>query len=234
MSAPALARIRETLAWTAVICLGAAACQPAEKPLPGHVGLWESTYRGRGGEANSIVLHPDSLVDRYFLKAHDFHFSVFSESLRVQAIVPDSFLRAGDTIAPQMTLSYSVRGDTLVRSALGGSEWFLREDSLVADPTSILGSWKLVRSTQAFTLHSYHRYRADSVLEVRLPVSVKHGVYKLEDDSLFFFFHDAESSRCALSLAADTLELTRTFTNGTFTFGYLRSAPEPWYRLEEY
>jgi hypothetical protein len=82
------------------------------------------------------------------------------------------------------------------------------------------------------TVHGFMRFRPDSVVEMRLPVSSKQGVYRLTGDSLVFFMPGGDTSRCAMSLRGDTLELTRTFTNGTFTFRYLRAGKEAWYYVD--
>lgn len=225
------------LRWTSpgfLVILALAACFSDRTSSRDHEGMWESTYRGRGGEANSFVLHGDSLVDRYFMKAFDFRFTTFGDSLRIQPIVPDSFLPAGDTAAPIVVVHYSVKADTLIRTEAHRTEWLVREGPPPGNPYAIIGTWKAVRSTDAFTLEAYHRYRPDSVLEVRLPVSVKHGVYKIRPDSLTFYFSDGDTTPCALTLRGDSLDLTHTFTNGTFTYDYVRINPGPWYRLEEY
>jgi hypothetical protein len=47
---------------------------------------------------------------------------------------------------------------------------------------------------------------------------------------MYLYFSD-DTSRCVLSFSADTLVLTRTFTNGTFSFGYLRKGDASWYRV---
>jgi hypothetical protein len=212
--------------------LALAACSKEPAPPLDHVGLWESTFRGRGGESNSLVMNADSIVNRYYFKAFDFHFSDYGDSLRLEPIVPDSLLPAGDTAPPVFVIPYEIVGDTLVRTETNGREWLLREGPSPAGPNSIEGTWKTVRSTLALTAVGYHRYRSDSVLQIRLPVSTKSGVYKRHADSLTFTFPD-DTSRCVLALRADTMNLTRTFTNGTFTFGYRRAGDTAWYRLDE-
>lgn len=212
--------------------LALAACSKDPAPVRDHVGLWESTFRGRGGEANSLVINADSIVNRYYFRAYDFRFSDYGDSLRLEPIVPDSLWPAGDTAPPVFVVSYEIVGDTLIRTETNGKEWLLREGPPPARPNSIEGTWKTVRSTLALAAVGYHRYRPDSVLEVRLPVSTKAGVYKRHADSLTFTFPD-DTSRCVLALRADTMDLTRTFTNGTFTFGYRRAGDTAWYRLDE-
>jgi hypothetical protein len=211
---------------------------------PEHVGHWESTYRGRGGEANGFVLRADSTMDRYKFRAFEFRFSTEGDSLRMVPILPDSFLPAGATTPPVYTNHYSVVGDTLIRSDTNYTEWLVREGPPAGDATSLLGTWKVVRSTgdktTGGTTTGYERFRPDSVLQVRIPVDVTPGTYRLmtdpEDtlkpDSLVFFFND-DTSRCVLSWRGDTLALSRTFTNGTFTFDYVRAGQDAWYRLEK-
>ena len=196
------------------------------------MGLWESTYRGRGGEANSLLLKADSTLDRYYVRAFDFHYSTFGDSLLLQPIIADSFLPPGATVAPVFTSSYVVQGDTLVHADSLRTEWLVRVGPPPDDPASIVGTWKSVRSTTATNLSGYQRFRPDSVLEVRLPVSVKHGTYRLGTDSLTMFV-DTDTSRCGLTWLGDTLTLSRTFTNGKFSFGYLRGGKDVWYPLPD-
>jgi len=214
--------------------LAVAACGSEAPNSRGQAGLWESTYRGRNGEANSIVMNADSVVGRYFLKALDYRFSTLGDSLSIQPLVPDSFLPAGDTAAPVFTMHYAIEGDTLIRTAGHRTEWLARVGPPPANPYALIGIWKTVRSTDVLTINGFQRYRPDSVLEVRLPVSVKHGVYELQSDSLWLTFADGESSRCAIALHGDSMALTRTYNNGTFTYEYVRSSADLWYPLEEY
>jgi hypothetical protein len=214
--------------------LALAACASDTPPSRGQAGLWESTYRGPNGEANSIVMNSDSVVDRYFLKALDYRFSTFGDSLSIQPLVPDSLLPAGDTVAPVFKLHYAVEGDTLIRTGGHRTEWLARVGPPPGNPYAIVGTWKIVRSTDVLTVNGFQRYRPDFVLEVRLPVSVKHGVYEIQGDSLWLTFNDGESSRCAMSLHGDSLALTRTYVNGPFTFEYVRRSTDLWYPLEEF
>jgi hypothetical protein len=96
----------------------------------------------------------------------------------------------------------------------------------------------VVRSTAPNIAYGFERFGADSVLQVRTPHEIKLGRYvprvdyadTLSPDSMTFYFTD-DTSRCQLTWSADTLFLTRTFTNGTFSFGYLRSGDARWYRM---
>lgn len=221
-------RITPLLVPAILAALTMSACHRENPQSRALAGLWESTYRGRGGEANSLVMSGDSLIQRVYLKAFDFRYSAWGDSLRLELLIPDSLWPPGATAAPSLVLQYTIRGDTLVRNEPHRTEWLVRRGDEAGDPHSLVGTWKVVRSTDAVLVPSLQRFRPDSMLQVRMPVSTMSGVYRAQPDSIVFLL-ETDTSRCALSLRGDTLDVTRTFTNGTFTFTYLRASPELWY-----
>ena len=222
-----------------LIALAVCACTPEPEPGPPYLGHWESLYRGRGGEANGLVIKADSTVERLTFYAFDFHYSVAGDTLRLIPILPDSFLPVGATEPPVFTNLFKITGDTLVRSDSGLTEWLVREGKPEAGPESIVGIWRVARSSAANMTIGFARFTADSLLQVRKPADVRPGRYvaKINDqdtlpDSLTFYFPD-DTSRCELTWKGDTLQFARTFVNGLFTFGYLRQGDARWYRKIE-
>jgi len=119
-----------------------------------------------------------------------------------------------------------------VRNEPHRTEWLVRKGEAQGDPQSLVGTWVVVRSTDAVNISTYQRFLPDSSLQVRRLASTISGIYRTTLDSIVFLT-DQDTSRCALSLRADTMDVTRTFTNGTFTFTYLRAAPQLWYSGSE-
>ncbi len=224
-----------------LVTLALLACASEPKPVSPFLGHWESVYRGRGGEANGLVIKADSTVDRLKFRAFDFHYSVSGDTLRLVPILPDSFLPVGATEPPVYVNHFEITGDTLMRSDSTLTEWLVREGTPDAgDAGGLVGVWRVARTTAPSITYGFARFGADSVLQVRKPHEIKIGRYvaqvdfvdTLRPDSITFYFPD-DTSRCVLTFGADSLFLTRTFTNGTFTFGYVRAGEARWYRMIE-
>lgn len=211
--------------WATLPLTGCSQDNPQSRAV---AGLWESTYRGIGGQANSLVLSGDSLLQRVYLLAFDFRFSAWGDSLKLERLIRDSLGRLVDTAAPTLVLRYEVRGDTLIRDEPHRVEYLVRKGQAPGDPQSLIGTWVVVRSTDSANVNALARFLPDSTLQVRLKVSAASGIYRTTRDSIVFLV-EADTGRCAFSLRADTLAVTRTFTNGTFTFTYLRGGPDLWY-----
>lgn len=238
MSLPSIGLRCAALALLAALAVSA--CSSRQEPAPPYLGHWESLYRGRGGEANGLVIKADSTVDRLKFRAFDFHYSVSGDTLRLIPILPDSFLPVGATEPPVFTNTFHITGDTLVRTDSGVTEWLVRDGQPEAGAESIVGVWRVARSSSANLVIGFARFGADSLLQVRKPHEIKSGRYVPNLhvgeggalDSMTFYFPD-DTSRCLLTWSADTLQFSRTFTNGTFTFGYVRQGDARWYRMIE-
>jgi hypothetical protein len=209
-----------------------ACSKPADPPSTAHVGLWESVWRGPGGAANSFELDADSGVTRYYMKAFDFTYELAGDTLYMEPILPDSLKPHPDS-AVRLAVHWEIVGDTLIRTQPGHTEWLARTGPAPANPQSIVGEWQAIRSTETITFNGYQRYREDGVLEVRLPMSVKSGIYRLTSDSLVFYLTGDDTTKCTYLFRGDTLDIASTFVNGTFTYSYLKSSPKAWYELEE-
>lgn len=223
-----------------LLVLGPGACSSEPPVPPPYVGHWESLYRGRGGESNGLVIRADSTVDRLNYWAFDFHYRVEGDSLRLMTRgIPTPFT-PWDTVPRVFTNHVSFSGDTLVRADSQKSEWLVREGEPVSGAPPIQGTWRVVRSSVEGEDLGFERFLADSVLQVRVPANTKTGSYRaqfdpvdtLRPDSLTMYFPD-DTSRCVLTWKADTLVLTRTFTNGEFSFGYVRAGDSAWYRVRQ-
>jgi hypothetical protein len=206
--------------------------EPADPPSTAHVGLWESVWRGTGGAANSFELDADSGVTRFFLKAYDFQYEISGDSLFVEPTLHDSLAPHADSVRRQ-AIHWSIKGDTLIRSQPGHTEWLARSGPAPAGPESIVGEWQSIRSTDAITINGYQRYSEDGILEVRLPMSVKAGIYRRTSDSLVFYLRGNDTTKCTYLFRGDTLDISSTHANGTFTYSYLRASLKSWYELEE-
>lgn len=231
---------RSVLSYVGLAMLGGmvlCACGSDPKPPP-YLGHWESLYRGRGGESNGLVIRADSTMDRLSLRAFDFRYSVVGDSLRMVAMIPDSLWLPGDTAPPVFYSRFSLSGDTLMQWDEFRTEWLVREGGWESPGSPLVGTWRTVRSTVPNVDLGFARFRADSVMQVRVPAAVVTGTYSVQadfvdtllPDSICFYFPD-DTSRCVLSWRVDTLVLTRTFTNGTFSFEYLHAGDTSWYRI---
>lgn len=213
------------------------ACSKKAEPPP-YLGHWESIYRGRGGEANGLVLRADSSMDRLTYRAFDFRYTVEGDSIRMVAMLPDSLWPRGDTVPPVFVNHFAIAGDTLVEADLLHKEWLVRESRPEPGQSPLVGTWRTFRSNAAESDLGFAKFRADSVLQIRIPAGVTTGEYvvhtdaadTLRPDSMYMYMPN-DTSRCVLSWRADTLVLSRTFTNGTFYFLYLRAGDSSWYRL---
>ena len=201
-----------------------------------YVGFWEYAKRGPGGESNSFSMGPDSMITRFFVHCSDFRYRLEGDSIKTEPIVPASLQQDTLEIAT-VAVHFALLYDTLVRTeTTGRTEWLARVGVPPQGANSIVGAWKTFRSTDALTVHWYQRYHADGLLEMRLPMSKKSGIYKLTEESIVMILGEErdDTMQCQLAVRGDTLDFSIHTANGVFTYEYVHRGEVAWYTLEDY
>jgi hypothetical protein len=192
---------------------------------PRFYGYWESVDRGARNAGHGLeILRGDSVV-RVVGRMVDRPYFIEGDQLTVDMRSPGADTIPLDTTNSK-TFTFHFELDTLVREYGGQTGWYARIDSYMADSQSILGSWKMARTTDQVLEPSVERFSPGGTLHVRLFGRAQSGKYAISADTLSLMFGEEPVRAFTYRFAGDTLYLKLPEGDES---GYLRADARLWY-----
>jgi hypothetical protein len=203
-----------------------AGCGKKEPPVDTRLyGYWETVERGARSAGQGLEILPGDSVVRVMGRMADRPYLIEGDQLTVDFRPPGGDTIALDTLNSK-TFTFHFDQDTLVRTYRGQTGWYARLDNYMADSQSILGTWKMARTTDAVLEPSIERFSPGGILHVRLFGRAQSGTYVVNADTLSLTFADQPPRHFTYRIAGDTLYLT--LSDGE-EGAYLRSGEHLWY-----
>jgi len=189
-------------------------------------GYWEGVTRdmiyhiGTGLE----ILPGDSVV-RVMARMADRPYFIEGDQLTLDLRKPGDDTIPLDT-SNTKTYTFTFTQDTLVRTFRGAVGWYVRFDDYMIDSQSILGTWKMVRTSEPTLDPAVERFTPEGVLYARIFQRSQPGTYAVAGDTLMLHFTGQDTLRFIHRLSGDSLFLK--LGDGADEL-YLRAGTRNWY-----